>query len=234
VNGLRRTILVLLGAQAALSVTAIVVERLRDCAACAGPGPDPAVLGAVGYGALLAAGLIGGLTPALYSGILFAGGVHAGLVAQMLANQRLCAVCLAAAGLSVALVAVSIACDRDNLGRLAVLAPGAALVAALGLSQGPPASAAVEPGGCVGILIYTQPECPYCERLRSDIMPEIEKEFGTRIRVEYRRAEDLPSVRRTPTLILESGRSGSRPRIIEGLPTLERLRGAIRDLEAAS
>jgi thiol-disulfide isomerase/thioredoxin len=83
------------------------------------------------------------------------------------------------------------------------------------------------------VRIYIQPDCPYCERLRKEIVPEIVKEFGTRVRIEYRSADDLPGIRRTPTLILDPRRAESRPRIIEGLPTLERLRGAIRDLEVS-
>ena len=65
-------------------------------------------------------------------------------------------------------------------------------------------------------------------------MPEIEREFGERVRIDYRPAADLPAVRRVPTLILTPGRAGREGRVIEGLPTVERLRGAIRDLEARS
>ena len=104
-NRLRRTILVLLGVQVALCVLAIAAGRLWDCASCAVSGADPAILGAIGYGALLAGALIGGLTPAVYSGILLAGGIHAGLVAQMIAGGRLCGVCLAAAVVSEPIVA---------------------------------------------------------------------------------------------------------------------------------
>jgi protein-disulfide isomerase len=88
--------------------------------------------------------------------------------------------------------------------------------------------------GAVSVEVFTEPDCPYCDELRSRVMPEIEKEFGTRVRINYRPATDLPAVRRTPTLILTPGRLGAQGRVIEGLPTLERLRGAIRDLETRS
>jgi hypothetical protein len=230
VTRLRRTLVVLLGVQVGLSLLAIARERLQACDACVvSPGFDPGMAGAAAYGVLLAGVLMRGPTPLLQVGILFGAGVHAALVAQMGVQGRFCGVCLAAAAVSAALVGISIACDRANLGRLAIIAPAAALLAALGLSAAPPPSPAAASGG-VGVRIYIQPDCPYCERLRKEIVPEIVKEFGTRVRIEYRSADDLPGIRRTPTLILDPGRAESRPRIIEGLPTLERLRGAIRDL----
>lgn len=230
---LRRTLVVLLGVQVALSLLALATERLKVCDACRVSGFDPGMAGAVAYGAILVGVLMRGPTPFLYDGILFGAGVHATLIAQMGIQGRLCGICLAAAAVSAGLVGVAIAWDRANLGRLAIVAPGAALIAALGLSSGPPASPVAASGGCIGVRIYIQPDCPYCERLRKEIVPEIEKEFGTRVRIEYRSADDLPGIRRTPTLILDPRRAESRPRIIEGLPTLERLRGAIRDLEVS-
>ena len=86
----------------------------------------------------------------------------------------------------------------------------------------------------VSIVIFTQEDCAYCDELRDRVIPEIEKEFGRRVRVDYRPASDLPAVRKTPTLILTPGRAGVQGRVIEGLPTVERLRGAIHDLETRS
>ena len=230
---MRRTLVVLLGVQIALSLLALAMERLQDCDACRVSGFDPGMAGALAYGAILVGVLMRGPTPFLYDGILFGAGVHAALVGQMVIQERICGICLAAATVSASLVGIAIACDRANLGRLAIVAPAASLIAALGLSSAPPASPVAASGGGVGVRIYIQSDCPYCERLRKEIVPEIEKEFGTRVRIEYRSADDLPGIRRTPTLILEPRRVASPPRIIEGLPTLERLRGAIRDLEVS-
>jgi len=156
-------------------------------------------------------------------------------MAQMLLARTVCGLCIAATAGSLGIAGLSIAIDRANLGRLALLLPWAALLVAAGSGAARPAAPVVPAEeGAVSVVIFTEPDCPYCDELRNRVMPEIEKEFGARIRITYRPAADLPAVRRTPTLILTPGRPGAQGRVIEGLPTLERLRGAIRDLEIRS
>jgi hypothetical protein len=122
--------------------------------------------------------------------------------------------------------------DRVNFSRLAMIAPLLGLtIAADGLVTGRLPEAPVDPGR-VRITVYTQPDCPYCDEFRESVMPGIDREFGSRVAVEYRPADDLPAVRRTPTIILRPARSGGAPRVIEGMPSPERLRGVIRELEA--
>jgi hypothetical protein len=150
----------------------------------------------------------------------------------MVTTGMVCGLCMVAAAVSLVLVGLSVLIDRANLGRLALVVPWSALLVALGsgLTRTTPR---IDGGasGAVSVVVFTEEDCPYCDELRIRVMPEIEREFGDRVRVDYRPAAELPAVRRTPTLILTPGRLGARSRVIEGLPTVERLRGAIRDLE---
>lgn len=145
----------------------------------------------------------------------------------------LCGLCLTAAALSAGMVAVSVIMDRASIGRLVALTPAAILAIVAGRALPVTSAQAPAEPGQLRISIFTQPDCPYCDDLQRRVMPEIVREFGERVATEYRSADDLPAVRRTPTIILQSARAGVTPRIIEGLPTVDRLRGVIRDLEAA-
>ena len=232
-----KALLLLTAVQSAISGVAAVLEAVGSCAAC-GSGRIPlAIVGGVGYAALFGWGLIRGPSRLFFLGVLFAFGVHGSLAAQMFLAESLCALCLAAGAGSLGLVGLSIAVDRTNLARLALVLPWSALLVALGFGPWPwrPVSSGEAASiGAVSVVVFTEPDCPYCEELRNRVMPEIEREFGSRVRVDYRPATELPAVRRTPTLILTPGHPGGRGRVIEGLPTLERLRGAIRDLEIRS
>jgi hypothetical protein len=220
----------LLGLQLLLCVLAALSPFLGDCRACSrGPG-TPAILGILFYSALLAGVLLRGFSPEVLLGVFFGAGVHAALVLQMLLRGPLCGLCLAAAVVSAAMVGVSFALDQVRIGRLAVVAPAAAMLATTGWTATVPVPMQAAEERRVRIAIFTQPDCPYCEELQQSVLPAIEKEFGRRVEAEVRSADDLPSVRRTPTLILQRGRT---TRVIEGLPTVERLRGVIRDLETS-
>ena len=231
----RRALLLLLGFQAALSGCIVLMERARSCLACVPSGLSPGVAGLVFYSALLIAAWMNGRSGILFGGIHVAFGVHCALAAQMFLSGRVCGLCLAAAAGSLALVVMSISMDRANLGRIAWIVPASALLVAAGFGVAPPRGPALGgPEGAVGILIFSEPDCPYCDELRTQVLPDIENEFGARIRVAWHPASELPAIRRTPTLILSSGRSGTPDRVIEGLPSVERLRAAIRELEIGS
>jgi hypothetical protein len=116
---------------------------------------------------------------------------------------------------------------RDRRSWAVLLTAGASSV----LRPSKPVSGSSE--ASVSIVVFTQEDCAYCDELRDRVMPEIEREFGRRVRIDYRPASDLPAVRKTPTLILTPGRTGIQGRVIEGLPTVERLRGAIQDWRPA-
>lgn len=231
----RRALLLLLAVQAALSGAAILMEGSRACAACLAGGFSPSVAGVAGYSSLLIMAWWKGPSGLVLSGIHFAFGVHCALAVQQFLSGNVCGLCVAAALGSLALVALSISVDRVHLGRMALVVPAAAFLAIFGLGIGTPRAPALDgAAGAIRIFVFTEPDCPYCDELRKQVMPEIEKEFGARIRVAWHSAAELSAIRRTPTLILSSGRSGERDRVIEGLPTLDRLRGAIRDLETGS
>lgn len=230
-----KALLILVGVQAALSGTAIVLELTRSCAACGTGTLVPGIAGGAFYGALLLLALRRGPSRWITGAILMAFGVHIALAVQMWLTGILCGICVAATVGSLALVFLALARDPAELGRLGFIAPWSALVVAVGFGTArSPAAVVSTVSDSVSVVVFTQPDCPYCEELRSRVMPEIEREFGSRIRIDYRPAADLPAVRRVPTLILTPGRTGREGRVIEGLPSVERLRGAIRDLEARS
>jgi hypothetical protein len=154
-------------------------------------------------------------------------------MAQMIRSGSMCDLCLVAAAISVWMVGLSLFIDRSNFRRLTILLP---IAIGLGALSNPAVSRdAISKGESrpVRITIYTQPECPYCDELQNSVMPGITREFGGRVAVEIHPADELPGVRRTPTILLQSARAGVTPRVVEGLPTVDRLRGVIRDLEAA-
>ncbi len=225
---------ILLGAQAALAGAAATLEWTYPCGACRAGGMSLGLLGAAYYGGLLVAALVTGPTRALFCALLFGFGVHVMLVAQLVLAGLTCGICFAAAGVSLALVALSVACDRANLGRLAMVLPWAALlVVAAGRSPRPAAEAAGPVSSAVRFTVFTQDDCPYCDELRDRVMPEVEREFGPRLEVVYRPSSDLPAVRRTPTLVVSPGRKDRQARVLEGLPTVAMLRDAIRQAEGA-
>jgi len=228
-----RLLRLLMGIQLVLCVIAAVEPFVRDCASCSRGFREPAFLGIAYYGALFARACVAGITREVHWGILVGAGAHGVLLSRMWGGGPLCGLCLTAAALSAGMVVLTLAIDRANVGRLAVLAPAAILAILAGRALPVTAAPAPAEPGQLRISIFTQPDCPYCDDLQSRVMPEIVREFGERVATEYRSADSLPAVRRTPTIILQSTRAGATPRIIEGLPTVDRLRGVIRDLEAA-
>lgn len=225
---------VLLGAQAALAGVAATLEWTFPCGACRAGGLSLGLLGSAYYGGLLVSALVAGPTRALFCALFFGFGVHVMLVAQLVLAGLACGICFAAAGVSLALVGLAVACDRANLGRLAIVLPWAALlvVAAGGAPRSSAAAVGTAPGA-VRVTVFTQPDCPYCDELRDRVMPEAEREFGSRLEVVYRPSSDLPAVRRTPTLVISPGRRDRPARVLEGLPSLGMLRDAIRQVEGS-
>jgi hypothetical protein len=230
-----KALLLLLAAQEVLSVAAMVVTLTRSCASCLSWGAAPGIAGSIGYAGLLVLALARGPSRLVFAGILFAFGVHAALTLQMVVSGFFCGLCLAATAGSLILVVLSVAVDPRNVGRLGIAVPWAVLLTAGTASILRPRTPVSEASAAsVSIVVFTQEDCAYCDELRDRVMPEIEKEFGPRVQIDYRPASDLPAVRKTPTLILTPKRTGIQGRVIEGLPTVERLRGAIHDLETRS
>jgi len=222
----------LLAGQTALCGALAAAEFLGACAGCR-HGPSLGLAGFLFYLALLVQALRGGVGPFPLGGAHFALGVHFLLTAERLRSGLPCAPCLDAAAVSAALAAAAWACDRRASGRALLLLPGAALVAAL-WSGSPRAGAETPPAAApLRITVFTQPDCAWCDELKSSVMPGIVREFGPRLEVAWRPASDLPAIRRTPTIIVARGGAGRPARVLEGLPSAEALRDAVRSVEAA-
>lgn len=223
---------VLLGAQALTAASAAVLELADRCAACRAGGVPLGVAGALFYGGLFALSLRRGPSTPLFAAALAATAVHLFLAARMLSGGPLCALCLVAAGLSLPLGACAVASVPERLGRAAFLLPLAAVPGFLGAPSPPAvASAVVTDASIVRVTVFSQADCPYCDVLKHSVLPAVESEFGPRMDVVWRDASDLPSIRRTPTVIVARGRRQEPARVFEGLPTAEMLRAAIREVE---
>ena len=229
-----RALTVLLGLQAALAATAAALEWGYTCGACRAGGFSLGLVGFAFYAGLFLAALLSGPAPLLSAGIFFGFGVHAMLVVQLLAAGLRCWLCFGAAGISLSLVFLAIAHDRANLARMALVLPWSVLLVLAWNGAPRPAVAAaatVTDTAAVRLVVFTQPDCAYCDELRSKVIPEVEREFGPRVQVVYRPAGDLPAIRRTPTIVVTPGRRDRQARVIEGLPTVEMLRDAVRGVE---
>lgn len=223
----------LLAAQALLAAAAATLEWTYACAACRAGGISLGLVGFAFYTGLFLAALFAGPTRFLFAAVLFGFGVHVLLSAQLLAAGLRCWICLAAAGVSAALAALSVACDRGNLVRMALVLPWSVLLVLAWSGLPRPAgvaAASVSDTAAVRLVVFTRPDCPYCDELRDRVLPPLEREFGARLQVTYRPAGDLPGVSRTPTLVITPGRRGQPARVIEGLPSAESLRAAILEV----
>lgn len=204
------------------------------CGACRTSGTWLALAGFALYASLLAASLARGPSPLVFGGAFFAAGVHAVLALHLWIGEMGCALCGAAATGAAALAALAVACDRGSLARGAAVLPWGLLAAVAATGWPRPATAVAAPpeGTSVRLTVFTQDDCPYCEELRDRILPDIEHEFGARLRVVWRPAADLPAIRKTPTLVVAPDRNTRGGRVFEGLPAATALREAIRDAEA--
>ncbi len=227
-----KVLVLLLGVQAALSATAATIEWAYACGSCRAGGLSLGLVGFAFYTGLFIAALYAGPGRIVFGAVLLGFGVHVMLVGQLIATGKLCWICLTAAGVSAVMAGLSIACDRANLARMAFALPWAALLTAGLRGFGPPPVTLPpddEPG--VRVVVFTQPDCPYCEDLRANVMPQAKEEFGSRIRVSYRPADRVPAIRRVPTIVVSAGPGRRHTRVIEGLPSYGKLREAISEIE---
>jgi hypothetical protein len=223
------------------------------CSSCDGAGEvfggkSLAALGIVYYSILFVAAAALGPSLFVYSGVLLAAGIHGGLLVILAHAGILCIPCVCTALAALAALVAALRCDSSNALRASFMIPGAAFAvqaavllsgAVPAIAQGraePEAVAREEFGsapvarGHVRLVVYTRPDCGYCIQLERDVMPGLVRDFGERLLVERRSAEQLPGIP-TPTLILTGG---ERRRLIPGLPELEDLRKTIRELMGES
>lgn len=233
-----KALVAVLAVQALVAGAAATLEWTYPCGACRAGGLSLGLIGFAFYTGLFLAALFAGPTRFLFAALLFGFGVHVLLVAQILSAGLACWVCFAAAGLSAVLAGLSVACDRENLARMALLLPWSVL-AVLAWGGAPRAALTATPSGPAPstgarLTVFTQPDCRYCDELERKVLPALRKEFGDRLEVVLRPARDLPAIRRTPTIIVAPARKDRPGRVIEGLPALDTLRAAIREAEAGS
>jgi hypothetical protein len=207
---MRRALLLLTtGGALAASVAASL-----DCASCGGP-PTLAVAGSAYYALLLAVAWLREDLSAVRIAFMAASGFHLGLICAMASRGGACSLCLAAAGCAFASTLFALARDRRSWPMLPVVAPW---TAAFGLLAAPPAPPSDAPPH-MRIVAYTRGDCPYCDELRDRVLPEATR--GLDVEVLYKDASTASFVRRAPTLLLTRGH---RQRVLEGLPTVGRLR----------
>jgi hypothetical protein len=220
----------LVGIQLGLALLALAVDLLHSCGACGRGGIlhlGVALLGAVGYGALLGFAFLG-RTLSFYRGVFAAVGIHAALGLVLLLEKSLCLPCLCSLG--VATLLAVLAALGPNVGcryLLSIAAPMAAITLMLSLPNlhwaagGPEGSPAIaraarEPrptsAGVPSLDVYEAPHCAYCNSFRSDYLPLLEADYQGRLAVRFHEASSASWVQRTPTFVL-GGRL-----LFEGLP----------------
>jgi hypothetical protein len=193
------------------------------CSACETTRWPLALLGAAGYGALSLLTLWRRLHGWVTFGLSAAAGIHGRLALLMAGSGLWCVPCLLAAGCC---VLAFVCCLRRIRRKGWLLLP--ILPALIWPAQPAPAAdvAVSRQEEQVHIVVYIQDSCSFCAELRDRVMPVLEREFGSRIRVSYRDAREYSIVRRTPTLVLR----GRTTRMIEGLPELSALREAVQEV----
>ena len=206
-----RRILLLLAAGGALATS---VAAAVECPACGGD-PTLAVAGIAYYGALLPAILARESWPAVRFSLMASSGFHLGLICAMAARGSLCPLCLATAACAFAATALALVRDLGTLPSLPIVLPW---TAAFGLLAAPPPPPQDFPDH-TRIVAYTRADCGYCDDLRQRVLPEATR--GLQVEIQYRDASEAGFVRRAPTLLLSRG---SKYRVVEGLPTVDRLR----------
>jgi hypothetical protein len=234
-----RALLALIGAALLGSLWAAFFRE--GCASCGGStasagGQALAKAGVLYYLLLLGAAFRLGPSLLVWRGVLLAAGIHAALLVVLLTRGAPCLPCLVTGAGAIGAAVLSCCFEPCNLARASIVFPAAALVTqvtvlALGMFPGletsgtkssPPVARAFTPG-MAKILIYERSDCIYCRRLRDEVLPGLTKEFGRRLEVEHRSADDLPGLP-TPTIIL-MGAGGRRS--FPGLPDADALRQAI-------
>lgn len=216
-----RRILLLLATGGALAASVLAAV---ECPACGGPS-SPAVAGCAFYGALLIFTLVRDDGRLNRFALMAASGFHLGLIFSMASRGAACGLCVAAAGCAFLALGLALAREPRSLPLLPVVLPW---TAAFGLMSAPPVPPMEFPEH-TRIVAYTRPDCGYCEELKNRVLPEATR--GIQVEVQYRDADQAGFVRRAPTLLISRGR---KYRVVEGLPTVDRLRDEIAGIEGAN
>ena len=103
-----------LAVQTAIAGAAVFLEWTGSCGNCRSGAVSPAAVGFIGYGALLAAAFRHGPSSAVFSGVLVALGVHAGLVLDLLQAGIRCSSLRAARDLARSRSTTTMTCSRPS------------------------------------------------------------------------------------------------------------------------
>lgn len=221
-----------------LSVAAVVRDAVLTCHACTTVhGLPVSILGSLAYAALLASAWRVGPNRFVFFGIMVAVAVHTTLVGFMLLNGMVCVLCLLAAANSAGLLVLSLLHDPVNYRRAAATVPVTTLIAvgiliALGrhplpaeiqtMSQAPATESTDTAPQRVRLVVFEKAGCPHCHELRTQLVPRLEKDFGSQLEIVYRDSSKVQGVVSTPTLVIVGD-----PNVIEGLPSYEQLHRAV-------
>ncbi len=221
-----------------------------SCGSCAGtsgfllPDRGLAALGGFFYAGLLALSFIPGAARLLGSGVMAAGGIHAGLLLVLWQAGSFCGLCVGTALAAFVALGALLRLEPGSSLKASLMSPlAAALVQGWALLGGGLATAAPERAqaqakvqdtfesvspqpGTVRLIAYTRPDCGYCLDLERDVLPDLQRTFGSRMDVELRSALDLPGLP-TPTLILVGAKGRQ---LFPGLPSTETLARTLRTL----
>ena len=209
-----RRILLLLATGGALATS---VAASMECPSCGGP-PALAIAGVILYAALLVASLLREEHVAVRAAFAAASGFHLGLIGIMASRGTACPLCLTAAACAFAATVLALGRDRRSWPLVPVVMPWTAAVGLLSA----PSLPAIDFPEHTRIVAYTRGDCTYCDELRRRVLPEATQ--GLDVEVVFRDATAAAFVRRAPTLLVSRGR---RYRVMEGLPTVDRLREEI-------
>ena len=245
------SIQVLLGTALAGSIWAFFASQ--GCGSCGGAaaGEGGSILAALGiayYAILLCGSLLLGPSKIVFGGITVAAGVHVSLLALLLSRGVFCPPCFLTGGAAISAIILSFFLDGQNLARATWTLPGTALawnvlaIYGLGIAsppiqdRGDALEAAVQHesetreesiSDQVRMIVYSNPQCHYCQQLKEEIAPRLKAEFGNLLAVEWRPASEFPGMP-TPTIFINRGEFQM---MFPGLPSEQVLRDTILDAQ---
>ena len=233
-------LVVLVGLAAALAgsawsaLTGAGCETCRHAAGLAG-GLPLGWIGVAFYGAaLLMAGFSRRINRPLACAIGGAAAVHMVLLAMLMGTGTLCGPCIATGLAALAVAGAVVWAERSHLEPMLLVAPLAAGLAVGGIwtarlvQQAEYQRVAEEAlaevnsngelptAGRARMIVFSREGCSFCETFERDVLPEVQRLYAARLKVEHRRATHGMAA---PTILV----LGDRNRSIVGLPTVKEL-----------
>jgi chitodextrinase len=207
-----------------LALVALILDFLKTCSACGDSlniHTTIAASGAFSYALLLFLGWRGHAR-FFYSGLVLASGIHAGLIASMVAGSNFCPICAFAGGVSLLLLgqALSTRVFPLRVGALLFILAGSLAVsgytelqnieskrskermARLRKVEQPLLTAAEK---IIAVTVYEREGCHHCRHFRETYLPKLQADFGKEIKITFIPAKLAPEIKLTPTVVIEGG-----------------------------